>query len=67
MRNSFFSPSTKGKNPFTLSLSKGGAIGHSCFDKLSTNGLSEQHWVGKARVKICLLKNGLLNKSIEGR
>ena len=38
-------------------------MGHSCFDKLSTNGLSEQHWVGRDCVRICLLNNGLLNES----
>ena len=36
--------------------------GPSCFDKLSTNGLSVQHWVGKDRVRTCLPNNGLLNK-----
>ena len=31
--------------PFALSLSKGRLRRRSRFDKLSTNGLSEQHWV----------------------
>ena len=34
--------------PLALSLSKGGRLSHSCFDKLSTNGLGEPWGMGRS-------------------